>query len=356
MTTARHEQSTELLRNLMVRGFSSLEQNARLRSTFRMGPLSGAVVSNSDTLHVALTRCLVPGGLGLDMTVGLLSGSRPPFESPPDWNLPHTDSRHLERLHIAGDNSLAALFNPDLRQWFIFDRTVRQGLLWTADENLIPSWEQGSPFKTLFNWFAAPFPCVMVHAGAVGTNAGGCLLVGQGGSGKSTTVAACFDLGMNVCGDDLILLEPETQGYRVWALYDALKFDPQSGVKLPGSFQSASYVMSASKRLVRYTDIRKSGFAHDMAIRAVVRCVIVNKPLSRMVAETPAAMLKAVAPPTVFLLRGFEELVIRKISQLVRTLPCYRLELGRDPSEAATHLKEWLVSEMPAFQARSRVP
>lgn len=316
-----------------------------------MGPWSCSITSNSEALHGALTRCLLPGGSGRDLTISVLSGSQSPFEQPPGWNLPHTDSRHLERLHIATDGSLVALFNPDFMQWIIFDRSTGEGLLWIGDENQLPSWEQGSPFKTLLNWFAAPSPLFMVHSGAVGTEAGGCLLVGQGGSGKSTTVAACFDRGMNVCGDDLILMEPENGGYRAWALYNSLKFDPQSSVRPPEVFLSAPFVMSASKRLVRYTDVRPDGLAPKLPIGAIVRCIIANRPQSQILEESPAVMLRALAPPTVFLLRGCEEAAIRKISTLVRSLPCYRFELGRDPSDAAAYLESWLAlrgEELPA--------
>ena len=53
-------------------------------------------------------------------------------------------------------------------------------------------------------------------------------------------------------------------------------------------------------------------------------------------------MLRAIAPPTAFLLRGREAHTLEELSALVRGLPCLRLELGRDPAEAAEFLGAWL--------------
>ena len=342
MTDERHAQSTSLLRALLRHGLSLLEPQERKRTHCRMGPLSCTISSNSDALHEALTRCLIPGGSGGDLHIGILSGSQPPFASPPSWNLPHTDARHLERLHIAADGSLTAMYNPDHGQWLILDHQSREGLLWIGEEALLPAWEQGSPFKTLLNWFIAPSAFFMVHAGAVGSEAGGCLLVGQGGSGKSTTVAACFEAGMRVCGDDLILLEERAAGYRAYGLYDSVKLDPASSIRMPRSLASAPFTPCAGKRLVRYSDVRANGLTREMPLRAVVRSVIAHRSGSVILPESPAAMLKALVPPTVFLLRGREEAAIPKLGRLVRALPCFRLELGSDPQEAASCLAGWL--------------
>lgn len=250
---------------------------------------------------------------------------------------------------MAPDGSLTALFNPDFGQWLILDHVRREGLLWIGEEALMPEWEQGSPFKTLINWFIGPAPLFMVHAGAVGTQTGGCLLVGQGGSGKSTTVAACFERGMKVCGDDLILVGEQDTSYRAWSLYDSVKLDPMSSVKFTGGLEAAPFVMCAGKRLVRYTDVRASGLVTDMPLRAVVRCVIARRPHTAIMPESPSAMLRSLAPPTVFLLRGREEHALPKLGRIVRSLPCHRLELGTDPLEAAAFLEAWL--DAPASAA-----
>ena len=340
----RHAHSTGLLRALLRHGLSLLQPQERRRSHHRMGPLSCTISSNSDTLHETLTRCLLPGGNGADLHLGILSGSEPPSTAPPCWNLPHTDQRHLERLHMAADGSLTAMYNPDHGQWLILDHQSREGLLWIGDESLLPEWEQGSPFKTLLNWFIAPSACFMVHAGAVGSHAGGCLLVGQGGSGKSTTVAACFEAGMQVCGDDLILVEERAAGYRAFGLYDSVKLDPTSSIRVPRSLAAAPFTPCAGKRLVRYSDVRENGLTREMPLSAVVRSVITHRPTSVILPESPAAMLRALVPPTVFLLRGREEAAIPKLGRLVRTLPCFRLELGSDPQAAASCLAGWLAA------------
>ena len=51
---------------------------------------------------------------------------------------------------------------------------------------------------------------VLLHAAAVGDADGVVLLVGNGGSGKSTTSVVCSQAGLGFLADDFCLLEPGT--------------------------------------------------------------------------------------------------------------------------------------------------
>ncbi|MBL8895136.1 MAG: hypothetical protein JNJ53_11070 [Rhizobiales bacterium] len=337
-----HRQSSEALLDLVRQGKACVADNMAATVHCRLGPLSFAVVSNSAALCERLTRCLVKGGTGEDLTITLLSGSHPPFAQPPAWNLPHSDDRHTERLHLSREGDLSALYNPDFEQWTILDQMRRQGLMWVARDEQIPFWEEGAPFKLILHWFLGPTRLCLVHGGIVGNGRHGCMLLGPGGSGKSTTVAASFDHGLTVCGDDLALIEDCGSHWRAWGLYDALKLDPAGQKPMPTRLAEAASVPCGDKRLLRYSDLAPDRFAKTMNLTALVQCVVAHTPFTAIKPASPAAILRALAPPTIFLLRGREDTTLTKIGKLVRSLPGYRLELGDDPAEAAAALQGWL--------------
>ncbi len=320
----------------------------------RIGPVSCVVSSNSPALCARLTRCLIPGGAGDWLTIGVLSGSEPPFLPPPAWNLPHSDRRHLERLHLSPDATLSAIHNPDQRSWAILDHVKRRALFWIADDNDLQFWEQAAPFKAIINWLIGPTDLVLVHGGVVGNDSAGCLLAGPGGSGKSTTVAACFEHGLSVCGDDLALVDADPAGSSAWALYDAIKLDPTGRVPIGPGLAAAPSTPCGGKRLVRFSDAGPGHLARRLPLAAVLQCIITNAGRSAIRPTSPAAVLKALAPSTVFILRGREETALAKISALVRRLPCFRLELGVDPAEIAGCLAGWLSTSGAGISGRSR--
>jgi hypothetical protein len=315
-----------------------------------MGPLSCEVRTNDAVLGRRLTHCLLPldNGLastGADLTLHVLCGSSSPTQTPPPWNLPHTDARHLERLHLCPQGSLSAFYDHDRRFWLILDHAAGEALLWLADAKDVPFWEAAAPFKTLINWFLSEQPVSMLHGGVVVHAGRALMLVGPGGSGKSTTVAACFEAGMKVCGDDLVLAERSAEGWQAHALYDALKLEPGGAIPIPARLLAAPWWPCGEKRLVRYSDVDPQGLALQAPLVGLMQCVITGRDSTRIVPQPAAALLRAIAPPTVFLLRGREASTLAKVASLVRTVPTFQLELGTAPASAAAVLRAFLQAQ-----------
>ena len=182
----------------------------------------------------------------------------------------------------------------------------------------------------------------MLHGGVISNSRCGALLAGSGGSGKSTTVAACFQAGLGVCGDDLVVVERSSAGWSAHAVYDAVKLSLNDTLPVPPILAAAPWRACGEKRLVRYTDASADGFLRTTRLNALIHCRVSERATTKLVPISPAEMLRAIGPPTVFLLRGRESHTLKEVNELIRALPCFRLELGGNPAEAAVLLKDWL--------------
>jgi hypothetical protein len=341
-----HAESTQAIKDLLAAGVV-LTKNASQTVCFRhLGPFTCRIISNDKEAGRFLTRCLVPAAVepysNPHLEISVLCGSSVPFASPPPWNLPHTDSRHLERLHLDPDGSISAYYDHDRRLWMMLDKVRGQGLIWIADWKDIPFWEEAAPFKTILSWFVADKRQTLVHGAIVADRQDGILLAGPGGSGKSTTVVACLQAGLGVCGDDLVMVEEAEKGWLAYAVYDAVKVSLEPYLPLPPILTRVPSRPCGTKRLFRYSDAAPGRLLAVTQLAALMQCVIVDSPTSAIIPQAASSMLRALAPPTAFLLRGRENQMLRKIGGVVRSLPCFRLELGNDPYEAASVIVSWL--------------
>lgn len=345
-----HVQSTQALKALLRQGIALVAGALSHHSAHRMGPLTCEVHANDAALGSWLTHCLLPletvqESRRADLIVHVLCGNTSPAQAPPPWNLPHTHARHLERLHLCPQGSISAFYDHDRRFWLILDHAAGEALFWLADAKDVPFWEAAAPFKTLINWFLSDQPVSMLHGGVVVDAGRALMLVGPGGSGKSTTVAACFEAGMQVCGDDLVLAERTAEGWHAHTLYDALKLEPGGAIEIPSRLLAAPWWTCGEKRLVRYSDVDPQGLALQAPLAGLVQCVITGADSTRIVPQPASSLLRAIAPPTVFLLRGRESSTLTKVASLVRTVPTYRLELGTEPAAAAQVLSTFLQAQ-----------
>lgn len=255
--------------------------------------------------------------------------------------MPHAGQTHLSRLHLSADGNLIAQYDPDRGYWWLFDRTERFAALWVTDLIQLPDWELVAPFRLLSHWALLPTDHAIAHSGAMLAGDRALLLVGPGGSGKSTTIAAAALAGIPVLGDDLVVVGPGANGTEVHALHDAVKISGES----PIHRRLASVVLpaeaSSGKSVYRLSEITGHAVPPLAQVAALVSVEIGNQTKSSIEPAPQAAMLRALAPSTVFLLRGGEHQTILKLSRLVRSVPCFRVRLGQDPVEAAVTLAEW---------------
>lgn len=231
--------------------------------------------------------------------------------------------------------------HPTERTLFLWDARRRQAVYWVADSRAIPEWEQAAPMRLLLHWWTAGRPLQLVHSSAVGGPAGGVLLAGRGGSGKSTTALACFQAGLSYAGDDFVLAEIGPSP-RVHALYGTGKLAADSLSRLP-SFQAAILNPErgpAEKAILSMDRVRPGGVIGSFPLRAILLPRVSENGQTSWTRASAAEALGALAPSTLFQLSGGREESFRKMSELVRLVPSYRLELGSDLSAITGAVRE----------------
>lgn len=257
------------------------------------------------------------------------TGVEPP--SPP-WS----SEGYIARGDVQGgsDARFQTGYNVGTGVLSLLDVDRNLAVYWVRSARQVPYWETGAPLRTLLHWWMRRQGLQLTHAAAVGTSDGAALLAGRGGSGKSTTALACLAAGMLYAGDDYVLLSGSPEP-RVYSLYNSAKLDP-------GQMRHFPELLPALVNADRLATEKALAFVHghlparvvqSLPVRVVLLPRITGKTESRLVAASPAAALRALAPSTIFQLAGAGEEEFRVLSAFVRQIPCFTLELGTDLSQ-----------------------
>jgi hypothetical protein len=224
------------------------------------------------------------------------------------------------------------------------DTTKNLAIYWLKDAAKTPYYEKGYPFTTIFNWWMEHQNRQCVHAAAVGNETGGVLLPGKSGSGKSTTSLACLDSELLYVSDDTSLISCEHEPF-VYSLYNTAKI---------GHFQHLPRLESYVSNAVRVENEKGMIFLHQhfpekiisgFPLKGILVPRITGGKATHIKPATPGMALKALAPSTLFQLPGAGLGAFRLMSQLVKNVPCYELELGTHMEDIPEVIQQFLHSK-----------
>jgi hypothetical protein len=346
MDTRPHDLTTKALDELLLLGISLINQDCKTMANFCLGPIQGKIRSNNALAFQELTYCLIPDSDHFNysdtLNIDVLIGDSEASLIPPPWNFPHSDTRHLERIHVSRDQKITAFYDHDRKFWMILNIERKHALFWAAELKDIPFWEKAAPFKQILNWYLANTPYFMMHGGAVSYGNASVLLVGPGGSGKSSTVGSCFAENLDVSGDDLIIVGKGCSHYEVYGIYNSIKLLPNTNSTIKNLFSTNNLKNCGDKKMGRYTDLRANSLSNKSIILALFNCTISEYGITKISSMSPISMMKFVIPPTIFLLRGHEAIAIKKIATMIREVQCCKLELGAKPPEIVSAIKQFI--------------
>jgi len=231
-----------------------------------------------------------------------------------------------------GDDRLQAHFQPASGALSVFDRERNHAWYWFASADELPSWERAASIRQILHWWLPSFGIYEVHGGAIGTEAGGVLLVGRGGSGKSTTALLSLGVpGMRYVADDYVAVSVDPEPY-AHSLYSSGKLEPGHAERLPHLTEAANVddLHVDDKAVFYVNELFEESIAAGFPLRAVLLPTIVSRQETRLVEVAPTLALAALAPSTLLQLHPPSKDGWAAMAKLVRCVPCVRIELGSD--------------------------
>lgn len=219
----------------------------------------------------------------------------------------------------------------------MFDSRKRALLHRVPSVSGLPWWERAAPLRPALFWALSGPGRHLVHAGVVGDEQrGGVLLAGAGGSGKTTVALAALAAGMAYVGDDYVLLHTDG-GPVAWNLFGTAKLDRGHIERFPEL--TAELAISADplpdeKAVLDVDRVMGDALASSLPIRAVL-VPRIRGGRARLREASPGEALLALAPSTAFQMPFDGGEVMRSLAGVVRALPAFALDVGDDPAELA---------------------
>jgi hypothetical protein len=237
-------------------------------------------------------------------------------------------------------------FHPYPNRFNLLDLEQNLGIYWIEDAANFPYYEMGAALRIILHWWMSKNNRQYVHAGAVGTKEGGVLLVGKGGSGKSSTALACLNSDLLYASDDYCLVSTNFKPY-VYSLYNTGKLKSEVDLErfpqfIPQLYNHAR--LKEEKAMVflyqHYPEKIISGFP----IRAILIPQVTGKIDTQLIKATAGQALNALAPSTILQLPGANQTALKTMSRLVKQVPCYHLQLGTEITQIPQLISQLLTN------------
>ncbi len=279
-------------------------------------------------LTPALEHLSASPGEKPSLTIGIWDSASTGIQAPsPPWSSGDYITRG--EVHGFNDGRIHTHYNLDANVLDMLDSARDLAVYWTGDAASLPFYESGAPLRTILHWWLREHGRQLVHAAAVGTPQGGVLLVGRGGSGKSTTALTCLDSELVYAGDDYCVLDTEAEPY-VHSLYSSAKLNGNNIDQLPHLAFAVSNAdrLDTEKALIYLQHHFPHKVVSGFPVRAVLLPRVTGGEATALSPASPMEALRALAPSTLFQLAGAGRSDFVAMSGFVRKVPCYHLELG----------------------------
>lgn len=276
------------------------------------------------------------------LTVCLWDSSGSGVTSPP---LPPVEFSEAERGGVVhySDGPVRALYQPALQSLSMLDEAAGEGWFWTESAAALPEWECATPLRHILHWWLAQRGIQQVHGGAVGTENGGVLVVGKGGSGKSTISVASVAAGLLYAGDDYVTARVDGEPY-IYSLYNSGKIEAGRFERFPeilGSKRVDPFELERAAPFDRektvvylhetHPDLTTSGFP----LRAIVIPRISSEHEATLERASRIKALAALGPSTIMQLHTAGQDALASMRRLVESVPAYELVVGSDLTSPA---------------------
>ncbi len=305
--------------------------------------VSGPSTSTLDGSPVLST----PGDDAADLTIALWDSASTgvPLPDIPWMVPPDGEEEDPKTIRVARGDGLRMSYRASERELVALDGRANHAVLWMPDPEGVSVHVRGAPFLVILHWWMRSRGAHPIHAGAVGRPGGGVLLVGRGGSGKSTTSITCMLDGMSYASDDYVMMLGSSEAPYAASVYCTAKLDPTQAARFP-ELQPALRGGSppGEKVLAFMHEFMPERVTAGFPIRAVVAPRVSGLPTTTVQRLRPAEALAALAPSTLLHLPLPDPTAFAAMAEAVRRVPSFRLELGTNLSTIPPAVDEVLES------------
>lgn len=156
------------------------------------------------SLTRALRHCIIPATsrAEADFVIHIFDGTSGVSLPHSPWLRADFQRRGEVNSRLSDEIVASYLTGPDILN--IYHKRLKKAVYWIRNGKQIPFYERAAPFRHLMHWLLRENGWLLVHGAGVGDRDNrGLLVIGKGGTGKSTVAtAAVVDGGMKFCGDD----------------------------------------------------------------------------------------------------------------------------------------------------------
>lgn len=238
-----------------------------------------------------------------------------------------------ELLNLHG-GSVAAFYQPGPDLLSIVDTEANLGFYWKRDLSPPPYYEAGSPMRSLLHAWMVKQGVQFVHGGAVGTESGGVLLAGKGGSGKSTSALACLNSSLKYASDDYCMITSREDGRScLYSLYNTAKLIGSSDLARFRNLESHVWNPErgpSDKVTIFLNESFPDTLISQFPLRAILIPRITGQTDTRIEPCGEGEALMALGPSSLAQLPTSGPRDLNFIGRLVRRTPCFRMNLGTD--------------------------
>jgi hypothetical protein len=248
-----------------------------------------------------------------------------------------------DKILMANDENFHMQYNPDSKIYSVINTETKTAYYYSNDFAEIPYYEKSAPLKSILHWWCEQHDMCLVHAAAVGVNDSGVLLVGRGGTGKSTTAVSAAVHGLQFAGDDYVVLSKDPLTSAV-SIYCSAKVNDDVLPKLPALHcHITNPVRQDSEKAVIFLNQNfRSVWANKIQLKAIVIPKI-SKGKACLKKSSPVQVFAEVAASTIFQMPGSGSKTLRTLKDIFQELPVYTFELGTDFSQNMRVLQEFCV-------------
>lgn len=203
-----------------------------------------------------------------------------------------------------------------------YDERANAGVQWFRDGGQMAPGEGGAPLRNLLRWSMGAHGAHMLHL----ATAGGVLIGGPGGAGKSTTSLNCALAGLDFTSDDFSVVtlgeRPVSHG-----VYSCIKVTDAALALLPeiANFGEAAGLDWRGKHRI---DLR-SRITRSQEVHAIVLPELAER-TGAPVPLAPAEALRRLTGGSMTVMTGAMQRSLAALRELLERLPAYTLEVGPD--------------------------